>query len=98
MTSSDPSDPVPTLTSQDIVKLLAVLYLPLCEALEARQLIKEDDLATRILALSVPDAPAPWAQVAVAMATVLKRPADAAVHTTDGGKAKLSCIIGGKAG
>jgi len=95
MTPQDVSDIVPALTSQDIVKLFAVTYLPLCEALEKAGVIRTTELAAHILALSAGQEPAAWAQVAVALATVLQRPAE--VDTAaPGGSANLMLITGGK--
>jgi hypothetical protein len=95
MTRQHVSDGVPELTSQDIVKLFAVTYLPLCDALEKAGVISKTDLAAHVLALSAGQEPAAWAQVAVALATVLQRPveADTAAPT---GSANLTLITGGK--
>ena len=95
MTQRPASDVVPALSSQDIVKLFAVTYLPLCDALEKARVIDRADLAAQVLGLSAQQQPAAWAEVAVALATVLQRP-----HDVDpGAKAdspNLTLITGGR--
>lgn len=97
MTQQNQSAPLPTLTSQDIIKLFAVTYLPLCDALAAEGLVSKKDLAGRMRALSAAQEPAAWAQVAVALAIVLERPEEVNRATTQTDQANLTLITGGKA-
>ncbi len=95
MTQQPVSDVVPALTPQDIVKLFAVTFLPLCETLERAGTISKADLAAQVLALSAAQQPDAWAQVAVALATVLQRP----LEVDPGAEPetpKLTLITGGK--
>lgn len=80
MTPETTTSAVPTLTSQDIVKLFAVTFLPLCDALAKEGRVDKSGLSTQILALSQSEQPASWAQVATALAIVLQRPARSAMQ------------------
>lgn len=96
MTQQNKSNVVPALTSEDIIKLFAVTYLPLCEALSAKGLLSKKDLVGQMLALSVPQATAAWAQVAMALATVLERPAEITRSMATKDQTNLTLITGGK--
>lgn len=95
MTLQAVSDVVPALTSEDIVKLFAVTYLPLCEMLEKAGVISKTDLAGQVLALSAAQEPAAWTRVATALAIVLRRPAELDTAAT-AGPPNLTLIIGDK--
>jgi len=97
MTGQAVADIVPALTSQDIVKLLAVTYLPLCEMLDTAGVISKAELAGHVLALSAGQEPAAWAQVAAALGTVLQRQEEAG-PAAPAEPANLTLILGGKIG
>lgn len=89
------SDIIPALTSEDIVKLFAITYLPLCEMLEKAGVISTTELARHVLTLSAAQEPAAWAQVAAALATVLQRPPEVD-PASEMDTPKLTLIPGGK--
>lgn len=97
MTPEIESVGVPELTSRDIIKLMSVTYLPLCEALSAAGVICEQDLAARILDLSAPQLPAAWAKVAIALAAVLERPDCVENAEPKSSRAAFTVITGGRA-
>lgn len=80
MPAQNDNDRVPTLTSQDIVKLFAVTFLPLCDALAREGGVDKSVLSAQISTLSESEQPESWAQVAMALATVLQRPTASAMQ------------------
>lgn len=64
-------DDVPAFTGEDIVRLFAATYLPLCRTLEEAGALDPRALARDIAARVGPDADQPWAILAAALCKVL---------------------------
>ncbi len=68
---SAPTEDAPAFSGEDIVRLFAATYLPLCRTLEEAGALDPKALSRDITARIGPDHDEPWAMLAAALCKVL---------------------------